>query len=77
MQVITSVTQKGQITLPKKIRNAVGIKPYTKIKLEVDKNIIKIKPQFDILDIAGTLKPVNKKPVLNAREKFEKNYTRS
>ncbi|OGK16222.1 hypothetical protein A2690_03215 [Candidatus Roizmanbacteria bacterium RIFCSPHIGHO2_01_FULL_39_12b] len=37
---------------------------------------IMIKPTHDIIDIAGTLKPKRKKPLLKAREIMEKQYQR-
>lgn len=78
MQVITTVTQKGQVTLPKQLRDLVGIDKYDKVIVEAGKNHIKIKPTFDLLDIAGTFNPrKNKgKSVLKAREYMEKHYKR-
>lgn len=76
MQVITAVTQKGQVTLPKQMRKQLGIKEYGKVSVEIDKDHIKIKPTFDILDIAGTFHPRKKKSVLKARKYMEKHYKR-
>lgn len=76
MQFITTVTQKGQITLSKKIREIFGIDQYDKVLVEVDKNSIKIKPIDDVLDLAGKFKRKMKKPILKGREAMEKNYKR-
>ena len=76
MQVITTVTQKGQITLPKAIREAFNIDKYDKVTIEAKEDYIKIKPTFDILDIAGTFHPRRKKSVLKAREYMETHYKR-
>lgn len=78
MQVITTVTQKGQITLPKQFRDKLGIEKYDKVTVEAQKDHIRIKPSFDILDIAGTFYPRKnkKKSVLDARQYMEKHYKR-
>lgn len=75
MQVITTtVTQKGQVTLPKSIREAFNIDKYDKVIIEAKDDYIKIKPTFDILDIAGTFRPHRRKSVLKAREYMETHY---
>ncbi len=76
MQVITTVTQKGQVTLPKKIRERIGINIYNKVFVEAKDDYIAIKPAFDILEIAGRIKLKNKKPILQARKNMEKYYQR-
>ena len=78
MQVITTVTQKGQVTLPKAIRDAFNIDKYDKVTIEAKEDYIKIKPTIDILDLAGTLHPRknNKKSALDARKYMEKHYKR-
>ena len=76
MQFITSVTQKGQVTLPLSIRKIFGVKKYDKVMIEPADDHIKIKPLEDILDLAGRFKTGSKKPLLKARSVFEKKYKR-
>lgn len=78
MQVITTVTQKGQITLPKQFRDAFGIGQYDAVIVEKGTDYIKIKPTKDILDLAGTFHPRKnkKKSALDARKYMEKHYKR-
>ncbi len=78
MQVITTVTQKGQITLPKQFRDAFGIGQYDTVIVEKGTDHIKIKPTEDILDLAGTFTPKKnkKKTALDARAAMEKQYKR-
>ena len=78
MQIITTVTQKGQVTLPKILRDAVGIKEYDKVVIEAGKNHLLVKPTKDILDYAGTIIPQKNKnkSVLDARKALEKSYQR-
>lgn len=79
MQIITTtVTQKGQVTLPKIMRDMLNILPNSKVLVSVAKESIKIKSVGpDILDLAGTFKiPKGASGVLEAREFMEKNYSR-
>jgi len=76
MQILTSLTQKGQITIPKKLRKKYNIEKYEKLFLEEGIGHIKIKPAKDILSFAGTIKPKKKGSVLLARESIETNYKR-
>lgn len=73
-----TITQKGQITIPKFLRDALKLRASSKIVLKLEKSgkEIKIKPAMDILDIAGSLKPKARKAVLRARQVMEKNYAR-
>lgn len=76
MQIFTSITQKGQITIPKKLRQKVGFSTYSKVYLEAGENFIKVIPTDDILDLAGQFKPKKKKGILKARQEMDKNYNR-
>ena len=76
MQVITTVTQKGQITLPKKLRDKYKIDTNSRIVVEDGKGHIKIKQARSILDIAPLAKAPRGKNALIAREKMEAIYTR-
>ncbi len=73
---ITTVTQKGQITLPMWLRVEFGLKPYGRVRVEKGKGFIRVHPVKDLLDMAGTVKPIKGKSVLKAREEMERNYRR-
>lgn len=75
MSVITTVTQKGQVTLPKGLREGVGIKKLGRVRIEQEKKFLKIIPTHDILDIAGTFKPKRGKSVMKARKALERDFT--
>ena len=76
MQMITTVTQKGQVTIPLAIRKQLNIKTYGRVLVELVGDYVKIKPVEDIVDLAGTFKTkVRKSPVV-ARAEMEKNYDR-
>ncbi len=76
MQFITTVTQKGQVTLPLALRQAVNIDIYDKVTVSAGNGHIKVKPTFDILDIAGKYKAKKGQSALKARALMEKHYSR-
>lgn len=78
MQFTTTITQKGQITIPKKLRTQYGFRQYDTVLLEAGDNHVKIMPVKDILDLAGSFKPKKNAgvSVLKAREAMEKSYER-
>lgn len=76
MQLISTVTQKGQITIPKEFRQRLNIELNSRVSLKMGKKYLQVAPLKDILDLAGKYKPRVKKSVLKAREKFEEKYQR-
>jgi len=73
---ITTVTQKGQITIPKRIRETLSINKYDKVYVEAMNSYIKVTPAKSILDIAPLAKAPKGKDALKAREAMEKTYSR-
>ncbi len=78
---IQTVTQKGQVTIPKKLRDAFKIKTRGKVRVEYARGYIKLYPDNvpDILDLAGKLVPRVNKGVdpVKAREYMETHYRRA
>ena len=74
----TTITRKGQLTIPKEIRDALGILELQKmtIKLEEKEREIRIKPIRDFLQVAKQIKVRKKVNPLKARKYFENNYAR-
>jgi AbrB family looped-hinge helix DNA binding protein len=74
----TTITTKGQVLIPKRIRDAMGLLPRTPVTVEYDavnrRAILTLGK--DIVDLAGTIRPQKGKTVLGARREYEKNYTR-
>ena len=56
MQFTTTVTQKGQATIPAPIRKRLGINPKTKIVFELEDNKAYIKPVTDFFSLKGSVK---------------------
>ena len=78
MSYQTTITRKGQITIPKEIRELLRLREGRKmsVELEAESEEIRVKPYPDILELAGTFKIKIKKNVLKAREEMEKHYER-
>ncbi len=43
-QYTTTITQKGQVTIPSAIRNALGIKPKDKVTFELVNGEVRLRP---------------------------------
>ena len=72
MQFTTSVTQKGQATIPAPIRKRLGIKPNTKIVFEIKNgNEASFRPVSDFFALKGSVKS-NKPFNIDAMEKAVK-----
>ena len=74
----STVTQKGQVTLPKEFRDKLNIKANNKVLFKLENNSITITPAPDIFEVAEQIsKKVKVKiPVEEARDLFEKQYER-
>lgn len=83
MQFTTTITQKGQATIPAPIRKRLGIRPNTKVVFELkNDNEASIKPVADFFAMKGSVKSdkpfdisLMEKAVENAiRIKYVKNF---
>ncbi|MCG2692401.1 AbrB/MazE/SpoVT family DNA-binding domain-containing protein [Microgenomates group bacterium] len=72
----TTVTQKGQITLPKAVRDFLNIDVFDVVLVKTAKDHAKIYPTKDILDYAGKYKAKKGQSALKAREYMETHYRR-
>lgn len=60
---IAKITSKGQITIPKKVREELHLKSGDKVSIETEGGSARILPsRVSILDRAGVLKTPNRKP---------------
>lgn len=77
MQSITTVTQKGQVTIPKYFREYLNIEPYDKVVITKASGYLKIFPVGpSIFDLAGTFHIPKNKPSSGAREAMGKSFSR-
>ncbi|MDA8215725.1 MAG: AbrB/MazE/SpoVT family DNA-binding domain-containing protein [Nitrospiraceae bacterium] len=62
---IAVLTSKGQMTIPKEVRNALNLKPAEKVVIVLEGDHAVIKPlRGNILDIGGSIKiPEKEKPI--------------
>lgn len=59
----TTITQKGQVTIPALIRKALGLNRGDQVKFTITrKKVVQIKPakKFSIMSLYGSLKPLVK-----------------
>jgi len=77
---IAVMTSKGQMTIPKEVRKALGLKPAGKVIILVDGDQAILKPlKGDILDIGGSISiPNSQKPAdfRKIREEVRKRMAR-
>jgi len=74
----TTITKKGQITIPKEIREILKLTEGKKLEIELEKEKggIKIKPTHDFLKIVKEIKVKKKVNPVKTREYMEKFYGR-
>jgi len=63
----TTVSEKGQITIPQRFRERMNLSPSREVELEqLDDGSVLVRPKKSIMRLAGSLKP--KGPVLPFKE---------
>ena len=75
----TTLTQKGQITIPKTIREALHLVSKQKVRLSLAANgkVATIEPAEDFLTLAAQVGVAKKIDPLQARKQLEKRYERT
>ena len=57
--VATTLTSKGQVTIPKHVRDGLGLKPFDKVEIELIGDEARVrKAQTTLEEIAGSLPPL-------------------
>lgn len=76
MTYLSTITQKGQLTIPKSIRDRLNLKRGARVQIKLlrQKQHIHIEPSFDILDLVGKFK--TKLSPSKARDRLETQYKR-
>ena len=69
---LATVSSKGQITLPTKIRKILGIRSKDKVQFIIRDNEIVIKPLRSFRELRGTIKPKKGDPRKVARDAIAK-----
>ena len=52
---VATVTSRGQVTIPKEIRDELGIKPHDKIRFVVENGYAKLTRYLTLEEMAGSL----------------------
>ncbi len=78
MTYYTHITRKGQVTIPKEIRDALKLQETGKLSVEFSKKekAVKIKPTEDFLEVAKKIQVKRKTNPVKTRELMEKHYER-
>ena len=72
MDLISTMTIKGQVTIPLFIRESLALQPRTKVVFIKENDRVYLKPAVNFLDLAGSVK-TNKQFNLAAMKKAAKN----
>ena len=70
------VTQKGQVTIPKKFRDYLGLEKDSKVEFEKSSQGVVVKKAPSIFDFAGKFKLPKGVNTMDSREYMENNYER-
>lgn len=78
MNYTTSITVKGQITIPRLIRKKMNLKSSTKLSVFLDEKTgeIRVRPLPDFFELVQAIKFKTKKNVMGARKSMDQNYER-
>lgn len=69
----TTLTQKGQVTIPLEIRTRLGLKPRDKVVFEIEGDVVKLRPaKSKVLEWFGSVTPKQRpEDFRKIREEFE------
>ena len=60
-EMVTTMTQKGQVTIPVEIRHLLGLKAKDKIAFSIEEGSIRLAPaKYTLENVYGVVKPINK-----------------
>ena len=73
LEIETTLTQKGQVTIPAEVRRALGLKPHDKVTFELEGDVARIKRATSkIRRWYGAVTPVERpEDFRKVREEFE------
>ncbi len=60
-QIIASITQRGQVTIPAEVRRLLGAKPRGKVAFQIDDGEVRLAAvEFTLETAYGSVKPINR-----------------
>ena len=61
-QIVTTMTQRGQVTVPAEVRRKLGLKARDKVAFKIDDNGVHIEPaKYTLETVFGSVRPL--KPI--------------
>ncbi|MGH2617682.1 MAG: AbrB/MazE/SpoVT family DNA-binding domain-containing protein [Thermomicrobiales bacterium] len=60
-EYVTTITQRGQVTIPAEVRRLLGVKPRDKIAFRVDGSAVRLMPvEFTLEETFGSVTPIQR-----------------
>ena len=60
-ELITTMTQRGQVTVPAEVRRLLGLKPRDKVAFEIDDGNVRLAPvTYTLESVFGSVRPPTK-----------------
>jgi AbrB family looped-hinge helix DNA binding protein len=61
-EIVTTMTQRGQVTVPAEVRRMLGLKPREKVAFAIDDGEVRLRPARYTLDtVYGSVPPLRKR----------------
>lgn len=58
-EIITTMTQRGQVTVPSEVRRLLGLKPRDKVAFSIEDDEVRLTPaRFTLESAFGSVKPI-------------------
>ncbi|MCF8053423.1 MAG: AbrB/MazE/SpoVT family DNA-binding domain-containing protein [Desulfobacterales bacterium] len=70
--MIATVTTKGQVTIPKAIRERMGIRPNDKVDFKIENGRVVMKALKTLLDLRGSVQAIPGASIQVEREAYRK-----
>ncbi len=65
-QFDTTITQRGQVTLPAEVQRVLGVKPREKVTFQVEGNEVRVVPsRFTVESVRGSVAPLKERRSLD------------
>ena len=60
-EIVASITQRGQVTIPVEVQRILGAKPRGKIAFQIEGNQVRLAPvRFTLESVYGSVEPLNR-----------------
>ncbi|PIU28271.1 MAG: AbrB family transcriptional regulator [Candidatus Hydromicrobium americanum] len=70
-EIVTTITKKGQVTIPVEIRRLLSLKAKDKVAFSIENNKVRIAPaKYTIETVFGAIKPLKKPEEFNNLRKI-------